>query len=179
MKNIRQEGRTSLPVSSAPIERQREYVYQASWRAIAINASFFFVCAVVIGFEAVREHAGLVIDGVISLTTEQATYYRWFLTACSLGLVLTAAFQGFRRLTAAPRRIVLTRTAVIIPKWRGEQSISYDAITKLNVLRVNGMTFVLIRHAGGKARIFRTRLPSKAAFDQVCAWLKARTSKPG
>ena len=175
-------ARSTQPGAStvaAPADERRDYAYQPAWRAMGFRVGIFSAAGLFLGYGAAHDHRAWTIDGLIALTADQASLYAWVLTMGCAGFVLAALWQGFRRLTSPPPRLVLTRTSVIIPTWRGDQSIDYGAIRKLDVITVRGITLLLIHHADGKARIFRALTPSKAAFDEIRDWIKARAPGAG
>ena len=157
---------------------ERSYVYQRTWSAIAFSAALFAVAAAILAYGAVHDHRGMTIDSVITLSPDQATDYAWLLTVVSLAFLAGALWEAGRRLTGKPRLLILTKTAVLIPRWRGVQSIDYAAIQGVGVMRFRRTTFLMVRCAGGaKGRIFLARVPSTAAFHEVLALLKARAPK--
>ena len=164
------------PAPKPAASDERTYVYQRTWRAILFSAALFAVAAMILAYGAVHDHRGMTIDSVITLSPDQATDYAWLLTAVSLAFLAGALWEAGRRLTGNPRRLILTKTAVLIPRWRGVQSIDYAAIQGVGVMRFRRTTFLMVRCAGvAKGRIFLARMPSNATFNEVLALLKARS----
>jgi hypothetical protein len=166
------------PTPKPAASDERTYVYQRTWRAILFSMALFAVAAAILAYGAVHDHRGMTIDSVVTLSPDQAMDYAWLLTVVSLAFLAAVLWEAGRRLTGKPRRLILTKTAVLIPRWRGVQSIDNAAIQGVGVMRYRRTTFLMIRCAGGaKGRIFLARMPSTAAFNEVLALLKARSSK--
>jgi hypothetical protein len=166
------------PTPKPAASDERTYVYQRTWRAILFSAGLFAAAAVILAYGALHDHRGMTIDSVITLSPDQATDYAWLLTVVSLAFLAGALWEAGRRLTGKPRLLILTKTAALIPRWRGVQSIDYAAIQGVGVMRFRRTTFLMVRCAGGaKGRIFLARMPSTAAFNEVLALLKARAPK--
>ena len=169
----------SDPASAPQIESEREYPYRASWRVIILGAIFFGACAVVLGYEAADNRRGLILDG-LPLTAGQATDFYAVLAALSAGFVTITLVLGFRRMSGAPGRIVLGRSAMIAPnpRWRpGEQAIAYASITGLSLTTTGRQVFLTIDHEGGRFQLARSMLPSRAAFDEIRTFLAQRARR--
>jgi hypothetical protein len=155
---------------------EREYDYKPKWRVIFLCAFFFGLGAVVLAFKAANNDRGLIISGIIKLGPQAATIFYLVLTACSLGFVGLAAFLAYHRV-AYRQRLAFGTAALIVPasRWSGEEKeIAYRDIEGLSTTVVSGQRFLNIHHSGGKHTITASMMPSKAAFEEVCALLAAR-----
>lgn len=160
----------------------REYPYRPSWLLIAGTGLFFAVCAVALWNEASTNDRGVVIEDAIELGVTGATRLYWGMCAASVGFVAMAIVLGVQRVTRQ-QFVRLGEAAVSLPlsAWSKEQvEIPYGNIQKLTLQRVNRQRFLHLHVAGGPRRtIVAGKLPSKAAFEEVLAFLSSKTRSDG
>src|ERR1044072_8583305 len=103
---------------------EREYEYQPKWTVILACATFFGLCAAVLGNKARTNNRGLIISGMIELSVDGATTFYWVLCFFGVCFVLIACLLAVHRLTHR-QRIVFTPTSLIVPKsrWSAEEKI--------------------------------------------------------
>jgi hypothetical protein len=167
-----------FPAPQSGIER--EYVYQASWRMILLGVGLFAPGAVILGFRAANNHRGLIIDGVVPLSADQATVFYWGLVVVSVVFAAFALLKAVQRLTGPPGRIAFTHSALIIPKMRfghGELAIPYGSIISLRMLTVRRRKFLRIRHAGGNSNLSEGYVESNSVFAEICTLLSERVKQ--
>jgi hypothetical protein len=153
-----------------------EYEYRPKWTMIVFVATFFALCAVVLGYAAVDNDRGLIIDGIIAFGAGGATVFYWVLTVLSAGFVVIAAFLAFHR-TTFHQRLVFGPEAMTVPasRWsRAEKEIAYRDIASLSKAAVSSQRFLYVKHSGGKYTIAIAMLPSAAAFEEVCDLLATK-----
>jgi hypothetical protein len=155
---------------------EREYTYKPRWTLIVFCAVFFALVAVILGAKAHGNDRGVILNRVIKLSPSWATTFYWVLCACSIGFVAIATFLAYHRLIYR-QRIAFGPTALLVPasRWSSaEQQIGYRNIHALSRVRVSGQRFLYVTHSGGQYAITALMLPSKAAFEEVCALLAAK-----
>jgi hypothetical protein len=147
---------------------EREFGYHPKWHAILFVGGFFVLCAVIYAYKASGNDA------------DNLRVLYWPLCGLSvLGAVLPTV-SAVQRLFFR-RRVAFTPTALLVPKswWSSkETAIDYRAITGLLTSRRMGNRYLYVTHTGGKLRIAEALLPSRAAFDEVCALLTTRAPAP-
>ena len=153
-----------------------KYDYKPKITAMALAMIFFGICAVVIYNSAHTNDRGLIIDGLITLDTAQATVFYWGLTAASVVMALLGLFGIVRGMTST-QTLTMDDTALRLPKSALSQkivTIPYRDIFKMTTIQVKSQRFLRVEYAGGKVNITRSMLPSNASFDKVCETLAAR-----
>ena len=162
-----------------PTSTDREYEYKPAWSAIVLAMLVFGMFSIV-GVIAARSNRGLVVDGIASLSPHGAAVFWCVLTAVSLGFVLVAALMAFRRVIRT-QRIVLTPTAIIVPKsrWsREETTIPYARIAGLSETQAGKQRFLKIVYSHGKSEISASMLPTKAAYETIHQSLMEALANP-
>jgi len=155
---------------------EREYAYKPTWKLIVFCAVFFGLVAVSLSAKAYGNGRGVIINWVIKLSPSGATTFYWVLCACSVGFVAIAAFLACHRLIFH-QRIAFGATALLVPasRWSSvEKQIDYRDIQALSHAQVSGQRFLYVTHSGGQYAITASMLPSKTAFEEVCALLAAK-----
>ena len=121
--------------------QDHEYEYKARWSAILLGVLLCGAGATVAAALA-GSNRGLIIHG-IKLSPEMAACFWLSMTILALGGVLLFLLMAFHRLIRT-QRIVLTPTAIIVPKGRFSSKmviIPFSTITDLSVSKVSGQRF--------------------------------------
>jgi hypothetical protein len=145
----------------ADIERQ--YEYKPRWSHVLLVGGFCTLLATSAIARASPENLGVM--------------YWIGLVVCLAGVVVSGVAAVDRLFFR--RRIAFTSTSLLLPKpwsfWQ-EEAIDYQAITGLDVSKVaeHGPRCLYLTHGGGRREIPEAMLPSRAAFEEVCALLTAR-----
>jgi hypothetical protein len=169
-------------------EIEREYEYKPKWWALLLVAGWFALGAVVLGHKA----SGNDPDNLPVLY--------WVLCGLCVGFEALVAARMVERLFLR-RRVAFTPASLLLPKalWTSEEvtidygsitglflssgvdvpsacrvAIDCQATTGLPVARVRRARFLYVTHTGGECRIAVAELPSRAAFEEVCALLVER-----
>src|SRR5207244_3870026 len=145
----------------ADIERQ--YEYKPRWSHILLLAGFCTLLAASVIARASPEDLGLLY---------------WIVLVVSFAGVAWSGVLAVDRLFFR-RRIAFTSTSLLLPKpwsFSEKEAIDYQAITGLDVWKVaeHGYGCLYVTHGGGRREISEAMLPSRAAFEEVCALLTAR-----
>ena len=168
------ENRMSGPSSGPPVER--EYPYRPKWPAIALCALFFGAGAAFMAHMALSNDRGLVINGIIELSSEGARVFYWIIAGLFAAFVLLAAMLVAVRLTSR-QRVVLTPEAILVPRgsWSSEDiALPFAEISDLVLVEVQGERFLNIIHEGRKYTLAASLLPSKEDFDAIRRRLEER-----
>src|SRR5438552_14648768 len=150
----------------ADIERQ--YEYKPRWSHILLLAGF---CTL------------LAASTIAHASPETSPVMYWIVLVVSFAGVAWSGVLAVDRLFFR-RRIAFTSTSLLLPKpwsfWQ-EEAINYQAITGLDVSKVaqHGPRCLYLTHGGGRREIPEAMLPSRAAFEEVCARLTARVRVSG
>ena len=158
---------------------EKEYDYKPKWTAIFLGGTFFAACTVGLGFVAANNDRGLMINHVIELEPGGATVFYWVLAVCSLGFVGAGVIGAYHRLTVR-QRIKLGSQSLIVPSsfWSSEEKeIAYDDIHELSTSTISGQRLLNVKHIDGKVIIAASKLPSKAAFEEMCKLLAVRVGE--
>ena len=145
----------------ADIERQ--YEYKLRWSHVLLVGGFSIFLAASLIARASPEDLGLLY---------------WIVLVVSFAGVAWSGVLAVDRLFFR-RRVAFTSTSLLLPKpwsfWQ-EEAIDYQAITGLDVSKVaeHGPRCLYLTHGGGRREIPEAMLPSRAAFEEVCALLTAR-----
>ena len=145
----------------ADIERQ--YEYKPRWSHVLLVGGFCTLLAACVIAQASPESLGVMY---------------WIVLVVSFAGVAWSGVLAVDRLFFR-RRVAFTSTSLLLPKpwsfWQ-EEAIDYQAITGLDVSKVaeHGPRCLYLTHGGGRREIPEAMLPSRAAFEEVCALLTAR-----
>jgi hypothetical protein len=145
----------------ADIERQ--YEYKPRWSHVLLLGGFCTLLAASTIAHASPEDLGVLY---------------WIVLVVSFAGVAWSGVLAVDRLFFR-RRVAFTSTSLLLPKpwslWQ-EEAIDYEAITGLDVSKVaeHGPRCLYLTHGGGRREIPEAMLPSRAAFEEVCALLTAR-----
>src|SRR5438128_11559298 len=145
----------------ADIERQ--YEYKPRWSHVLLLGSFCTLLAASV---------------IARASPETSPVMYWIVLVVSLAGVAWSGVLAVDQLFFR-RRIAFTSTALLLPKpwsFSEEEAIDYQAITGLDVWKVaeHGYGCLYVTHGGGRREISEALLPSRAAFEEVCALLTAR-----
>ncbi len=155
------------------------YAYRPNPLWMALGAAFFAVCAVFLGLEAANNDRGLILNGVIELSTRGATIFYWTLAGASAAFV-AAGLAGAVAGLVSPQHVTLTATDLSAPRSafsRRPTVVALADVHGLEIQQVQQQRFLTIRHRGGKLAINRSFLPDAAAFDALCEALAARVPR--
>src|SRR5256885_17197307 len=142
---------------------ERKYEYKPRWSHVLLVGGFCTLLAASAIARASPENLGVMY---------------WIVLVASFAGVAWSGVLAVDRLFLRGR-VAFTSTSLLLPKpwslWQ-EEAVDYDAITGLEVSKVaeHGPRCLYLTHGGGRREIPEAMLPSKAAFEEVCALLTAR-----
>jgi len=145
------------------------YPYKPKVIKTIVISIFLGALAAFMGYTAITNDQGLILNGVIRMGPMGASIFFWVLTLIMV-FGLAAATLGLIKGRNSEKQIVLTDTTISAPKSAlNDQvvTVSYDDILNLTTQNVNGQHFVNIHHPGGKLVIPHAMLPNKATFDEL------------
>jgi hypothetical protein len=152
------------------------YTYRPKPMTMLLAAGFFAIGLFPLTNSALHNDRGLLINGLISLPTDQATIFLWCLNAACVVLVLLGVLGAVRGLTSKAT-IRLTDIALIIPGNLYNprvKTIRYSDITNLSTMSVRSQLFLYVHHKQGKTSIARSMMESKAKYEDMLKQLVAR-----
>src|SRR5256885_2736351 len=142
---------------------ERKYEYKPRWSHVLLVGGFCTLLAASTIAHASPENLGVLY---------------WIVSVVSFAGVAWSGVLAVDRLFFR-RRVAFTSTSLLLPKpwsFSEEEAIDYQAITGLDVWKVaeRGYGCLYVTHGGGRREISEAMLPSRAAFEEVCALLTAR-----
>ncbi|MGJ4856554.1 hypothetical protein ACN6KF_002529 [Labrys sp. La1] len=150
------------------------YPYRPKSLLAALATGFFLLCALFMGHEALNNHVGLVINGLIELDSTGATGFYWLIALLSLGLV-AFGLASVRASLMPDRNVTLAPNAVIIPASilsRATTTIPLADIVNLS-LQTGRYPLLHIHHNGGTTKLAQRFFEDKDRFGDFLARLQA------
>ena len=148
---------------------EKKYKYGQKLRTAIFAVLFFGICTIVLIYKAQNNDQGVIINGLIELSRENATIFYWVLCVFSLGFVLTGLFTLYLGLRYK-YFLILKPDLIIIPPVgfrRKTTVIKYADIINIKETQVNNIKFLTLYHKTGKRAIISNLLPKKAHFQEV------------
>lgn len=152
------------------------YEYRPKTWVMALAGLFFAGCAIVLTQSARHNDRGMVINGLITLDTGQATAFLWVLAGLSI-LFVALGLYGVARSFGVAQEIVIDARSITAPTGGFSSTIvtvPFAAITDLQMRDVQSQRFLIIHHQAGKLTITRSMMPSHADFDEAVATVAKR-----
>lgn len=152
------------------------YDYKPKLWVIGLSGLFFAGCGVVLAKSALENDRGMIINGLITLDTGDASILLWVLTLFSVGFVLVA-LVGVVRALGAPQEVVLDARAITAPKSgfsRMLVTVPLLDVDNLQIVEIKSQKMLTIHHRHGKLTINRAMLPDREAFETLFATLRDR-----
>lgn len=155
-----------------------EYQYRAKpWVMLGV-ISFFGACAMIMGYAALTNDRGLILNGVITLSIKGATIFYWCVAAVSVFFVIFALL-AFIAGMVNPMSIRLTATELFAPKHgftHKSTILKLHEINKVNIQTVQKQRFMTVYTQDEKMSIAQSMLPNSEAFDSLYTVLVSRTN---
>ncbi|HVK57257.1 MAG TPA: hypothetical protein VM735_00635 [Candidatus Kapabacteria bacterium] len=82
------------------MELPQRFTYNPQWRTVVAGALFFGVISVFMGYKAIHNTAGIIINGILELGPTGATTFYWIICAGGAGFVLLGALITIRRVAS-------------------------------------------------------------------------------
>jgi len=152
-----------------------EIAYGPSAGKLVLGVLFFGCVAAFMAHAARTNDRGLILGGLIELSTPWATVFYWVISAAGVAFVLLMLLLVPRCLVR--RHIVLEKDAITIPSRtpsRRVYRIARGDIRDVSVRQYRHLRYVKIYHAGGVRPINSTWLPHEWDLDVILEWLRAR-----
>ena len=93
----------------------REFTYTPRWGVMIAGAVFFGICGLVSRAQADSNDRGLIINGIIELSSSSATIFYWVLTWMSFASVAIAALMLVVRVLN-PQKLVFAESGLYAPE---------------------------------------------------------------
>jgi len=156
-----------------------EYPYAAKPRSILLAIGFFVACAAVFVRAAATNDRGLIIEGLITLSTPRATIAYWCMAAVSMVFVAAGA-AGLMSNRRGPRVVRLTATELQAPKSafaRQPTVVRLDDVRGVALREIHRQRMLTVAHSGGSLTITQSMLPGRAEFDALSEALHSRLQR--
>jgi hypothetical protein len=149
--------------------------------AITLLGSVFFgACTAVLGYKALTNDRGLILDGVLEFGPLGATIFYWILTVLSALFVLAGAWTILTTLFHGVPDVVLTDTSIAFPVGfpiKRNFMLPYSEIAGLSNLEINGQRFLYVHSTKKKYCIALNWLGSKDEAREFHDELTRRVSE--
>ena len=159
--------------------RNLRYPYKPGPLRMLLVILFFGASGYFVIHEAQTNTRGLILNGIIELSPDNATLFYWGLTVFS-GLFVLGGIWGLVASFASSKELILTETTLTAPgsMWsRHPKIVRVSDIRHLETQQIQRQRLLYVYHPGGKLAISASLLPDSAAFDELCAELANRTQR--
>lgn len=157
----------------------RRIPYNPRWRIILFCAVFFGAGSAFMGYKAIHNSVGLVINGIIMLGPSGATAFYWVISALGAGFVLLALLLTARRI-ASSTILELGTDALLLPHGalqRHTSRIAYSDIQAVSEVQVSGQTFLYVTADGRRFTIIASLFPDSESYVAVREFLLLHASR--
>jgi len=147
----------------------KSYPYRAKITTMLMCILFFALCAAVLGFKAVTNDRGLILNGIFTLSEQGASVFFWILTATSLAFVVMGLLLIIQRATGV-LSLELTECELKIPRGFIKKTLTHvnlSEVTKISEMEVQGQKFLYLHTAAKKFCVNRSLMPSKKCYDEI------------
>lgn len=154
----------------------REFAYRPQWGVLIASGLICGIGGYFFQAEAASNDRGLIINGIIELSTSGATTFYLVFSWLLFALVTPVAFLLIARLLN-PQTLVLADDGLYLPKrpWSREPTlIRYGDIRGVLAYEINGQQLLDITHAGGVQHVPRALFESAQEFDEFTRELARR-----
>lgn len=137
---------------------------------------FFGACTAWLGYMALNNDRGLILNNIFEMSISGATIFYWVLTALS-GIFVLGGLWGIASGLLSKKELVLTDDTLSMPKSPMSGKIvklQYSEILDLSYQSVQQEEFLNIMHSGGKLTISKNMLPSKKVFEDVMNFIASK-----
>ena len=144
------------------------YPYRAKITTMLMCIFFFSLCAAVLGFKAVTNDRGLILNGIFTFSEHGASVFYWILTATSLAFVAMGVLLIVQRATGV-LNLELTENELRIPSGFIKKTLIYvslSEITRISEMEVHGQRFLYLHTAAKKFCVNRSFMPSKESYNE-------------
>jgi hypothetical protein len=152
-----------------------EYPYRAKpWMMLAAIA-FFGACAAGMGYRAVTNDRGLILNRIFTFSVDGATIFYWCIAAAAALFVVGAILALIAGLTN-PMAVRLTATDFSAPKHGFAKKLIVIAlrdIKEIGIQTVHKQRFMNVYFRNGKLSIAQSMLPNSEAFERLHSGLAA------
>lgn len=152
-----------------------EYPYKANAWMMLAGIAFFGACAAMMAYAAMTNDSGLILNGMLTFTTDGATRFYGAIALVSVLFVLVA-LAALVSSFASPSSIRLTATELAAPRngfTRKRTAIPLHDIVEVGVQTIQRQRFINVYHRAGKLCVAQSMLPSADAFEKLHAALAA------
>ena len=142
---------------------------------MALCILFFGACAAVLGWKALGNDSGVILNGVLTLSENGASIFYWILTALSLGFVVLAVIFIVQNVLS-PQVVQITKGFVSIPLGflkKKIKQIEFSDVTDFYETEVQGQRFFYLYTPQKKYYLNRVLMPSNEAYEEAKALISS------
>jgi hypothetical protein len=147
----------------------KTYPYNPKATTIILCILFFGACTAVLGWNAVTNDRGLILNGIFTFSEGGASIFYWILSALSMGFVLIGILLTIQRAMGSVS-LEITQTALRIPHGFIKKTITEVDLTNVvsvSETEVQGQRFFYMHTPGKKYCLNRALMPSKEAYEEA------------
>lgn len=151
------------------MNRELKYLYRPKWTTMLFVVLFFGVCTAVLFLKARANDRGLIINGLIELSPENATLFYYVLSGVAILFVLMG-IMGIYSATADEKYLVIKGNELVIPPVgfvRKEFRMQLDKPYSYQEIDVRRQRILKIKSEGRSATIVRSLMENDTQFEEV------------
>ena len=156
------------------MDSELKYLYRQKWSSIIFIVVFFGFCTPALFYKAQDNDRGLIINGLIELSTKNASIFYWIICAFSFVLFLFGLISVYFRVKEK-KYLVISDFELIIPPVgfnRREYRILLDKINSIQEIKISGQIMLKISSEGKSRTIVKKLLENKTQYEEVKKNLK-------
>ena len=146
-----------------------EYRYKARPWIMLGAMTFFGACAVGMGYAAITNDRGLILNGIFEFSIEGATIFYWCVASVSILFVIAAIFALIAGMSN-PMLVRLTPIDFSAPKHAFAKKppvLKVSDITQISIQSIQKQRFIYIYTETENLNIAESMLPSSEAFEEL------------
>lgn len=152
------------------------FAYRPSRWGVVILILAGGVFAELFAHSATHNDRSLIIDGLIRLSPQNATYFYWVMAVLGIA-IMVAGFGALVARVSNVQELTLTNESLSAAKWmwsRWPTVVPYTSIRSITPMQIKGHEYLRIIHAGGKFNILASWFESKYAYYEACEEISRR-----
>lgn len=154
----------------------KTYEYGTKIVPMLLVIGFGIIIAVTLGYMAVTNDRGLILNGFIKFSEMGAGIFYGLLSLFGVAAVVIGV-MGLLKGRNGDKQVILSDTSITAPKSAVSSKIieiPYRDVTKLTVHKIQGQQHVMIKSKSDKLAIHASILESKAHFADLVEELQRR-----
>lgn len=160
---------------------EKRFPYKPNILGVLFATLCFGGMSTFIGFSAINNDRGLILNGIIEFSEGSATILYWIISLFFGGITILLILTLINSLTLK-REIIIQKNKIISPKngySRNNEAVNFMDISEIYIEEIQKNISLIIKHKKGKLVISNQMLPNKEAFAELTkiVFEKAKLSK--